>query len=129
MKKRKLILPDPDYVSSGIPAPLASEVDSLFEEPVNGDTDGDAENGIFPMKANPSSANPVNLPTYSSDSTPSTNSNLIPTHSKLPQLYWKLIPYEFFNRIQSATVDTLLSSDANVVVSAPTVTSPLPSLP
>ena len=68
VKKRKLILPDPDYVSSGIPAPLASEVDSLFEEPVNGDTDGDAENGIFPMKANPSSANPVNLPTYSSDS-------------------------------------------------------------
>lgn len=129
MKKRKLILPDPDYVSSGIPAPLASEVDSLFEEPVNGDTDGDVENGIFPMNANPSSANPVNLPTYSSDSTPSTNSNLIPTHSKLPQLYWKLIPYEFFNRIQSATVDTLLSSDANVVVSAPTVTSPLPSLP
>ena len=96
---------------------------------MNGDTDGDVENGILPMNVNPSSANPVNLPTYSSDSTPSTNSNLIPTHSKLPQLYWKLIPYEFFNRIQSATVDTLLSSDANVVVSAPTVTSPLPSLP
>lgn len=77
------------------------------------------------MNTDHSPAYSPSQPAHSSSPFPTpTHSNLIPTHSKLPQLYWKLIPYEFFNRIQSATVDTLLSSDANVVVSAPTVASP-----
>ena len=154
VKRRKLILPDPEYVSSGGPSTSVSEVDSLFEDTersgvsvggvsavygdpsVYGDTSSvhnDASpvhNDASPVYSN-TPIHPNTLPTHStiaataphSDIIP-THSNLIPTHSKLPQLYWKMIPYEYFNRIQSATVDTLLSSDTNVVVSAPTVASP-----
>ena len=96
-KRRKLILPDPEYVPSSDPTTTVSEVESLFET--------DDKPAAVPANAHPAP------------------SDLIPTHSKLPPLYWKMIPYEFFNRVQSATVDTLLSSDANVVVSAPTVVS------
>ena len=58
------------------------------------------------------------------DETPTPSSDLVSVHSKLPQIYWKIIPYKYFNRIQSATVDSLLSTNQNVVVSAPTVTIP-----
>ncbi len=57
------------------------------------------------------------------DETPAPTSDLVLVHSKLPQIYWKTIPYKYFNRIQSATVDSLISTNQNVVVSAPTVTS------
>ena len=151
MKRRKLILPDPEYVSSGGPSTSVSEVDSLFEDTersgvsvggvsavygdpsVYGDTSS-VHNDASPVYSNtpihPNTHSTIAATAPHSDIIPThsdiipTHSNLIPTHSKLPQLYWKMIPYEYFNRIQSATVDTLLSSDTNVVVSAPTVASP-----
>ncbi|KNB41714.1 ATP-dependent DNA helicase [Blastocystis sp. subtype 4] len=54
------------------------------------------------------------------DETPASTTDLVSVHSKLPQIYWKTIPYKYFNRIQSATVDSLLSTNQNVVISAPT---------
>jgi singapore isolate B (sub-type 7) whole genome shotgun sequence assembly, scaffold_4 len=57
------------------------------------------------------------------DETPASTTDLVSVHSKLPQIYWKTIPYKYFNRIQSATVDSLLSTNQNVVISAPTVIS------
>lgn len=63
------------------------------------------------------------------DETPASTTDLVSVHSKLPQIYWKTIPYKYFNRIQSATVDSLLSTNQNVVISAPTVISPTGMIP
>lgn len=49
------------------------------------------------------------------------SSDLLSVHSILPASYWTIIPYEYFNRVQSATAHTLFHTDENVVVSAPTV--------
>ena len=46
---------------------------------------------------------------------------LIPVQSRVPQRYRAIIPYEYFNRIQSATCDSILSTNKNIVISAPTV--------
>ena len=51
----------------------------------------------------------------------STSSDLLSVQSLLPPAYWSIIPYEYFNRVQSATARTLFLTDDNVVVSAPTV--------
>ena len=54
---------------------------------------------------------------------PSTSqyTGLVRVHDVLDSMYWKIIPYDYFNRIQSATCDALLHSTDNIVVSAPTV--------
>ena len=54
---------------------------------------------------------------------PSTSqyTDLVRVHDVLDSMYWKIIPYDYFNRIQSATCDALLHSTDNIVVSAPTV--------
>lgn len=51
---------------------------------------------------------------------------LIPVQSRVPQRYRAIIPYEYFNRIQSATCDSILSTNKNIVISAPTVVLPFP---
>ena len=56
----------------------------------------------------------------SSQQEPSTG-GLVRVHDVLPSMYWDIIPYDTFNRIQSVVCDTLLNSNENVVVSAPTV--------
>lgn len=39
----------------------------------------------------------------------------------LHPLYHSVIPYTFFNRIQSAVCHSILNTDNNIVISAPTV--------
>lgn len=39
----------------------------------------------------------------------------------LPSLYHSIIPYTYFNRIQSAVCHSILDTDNNIVISAPTV--------
>ena len=47
--------------------------------------------------------------------------DLVRVHDVLDSMYWKIIPYDYFNRIQSAVCDAILHSSENIVVSAPTV--------
>lgn len=55
--------------------------------------------------------------------------DLVRVHDVLDSMYWQIIPYDYFNRIQSAVCDAILHSSENIVVSAPTVLSfSLPSL-
>ena len=55
--------------------------------------------------------------------------DMVRVHDVLDSMYWKIIPYDYFNRIQSATCDALLHSNENIVVSAPTVPSSSPFSP
>lgn len=55
--------------------------------------------------------------------------DLVCVHDVLDSMYWRIIPYDYFNRIQSAVCDAILHSSENIVVSAPTVSIfSLPSL-
>ena len=45
----------------------------------------------------------------------------VSVRSRIPSRYSSIIPFKYFNRIQSATCDAVLSTDDNIVVSAPTV--------
>lgn len=47
--------------------------------------------------------------------------DLVRVHDVLDSMYWQIIPYDYFNRIQSAVCDAILYSSENIVVSAPTV--------
>ena len=47
--------------------------------------------------------------------------DLVRVHDVLDSMYWRIIPYDYFNRIQSAVCDAILHSSENIVVSAPTV--------
>ena len=50
----------------------------------------------------------------------------VSVRSRIPSRYSSIIPFKYFNRIQSATCDAVLSTDDNIVVSAPTVVPPSP---
>ena len=50
----------------------------------------------------------------------------VSVRSRIPSRYSSIIPFKYFNRSQSATCDAVLSTDDNIVVSAPTVVPPSP---
>ena len=47
---------------------------------------------------------------------------LIRVKDRIPPYYHSIIPYEYFNRIQSKVCDSILQTNTNIVISAPTVT-------
>ena len=48
---------------------------------------------------------------------------LIRVKDRIPPYYHSIIPYEYFNRIQSKVCDSILQTNTNIVISAPTVDS------
>lgn len=81
---------------------IEEEVNQLFEP---------SQESSLPIDANDIQCN------YSSD-------DLIHVKDYIPPLYQSIIPFEYFNRIQSKVCDSILQSNTNIVISAPTVIIP-----
>lgn len=75
--------------------------------------------GVTPQdRMNPSLSTTVH--TISPDKRLSTE-GLLRVLDRLPPIYQPIIPYEYFNRIQSVVCDSILTTKRNIVISAPTV--------
>ena len=63
------------------------------------------------------------LPEKNESQTILSSNELIRVKDRIPPYYQSIIPFEYFNRIQSKVCDSILQTNTNIVISAPTVDS------